>query len=126
MTNYVGFGEAIALFFKNYTNFSGRSSRSEYWWIVVFNILVSIAFSVLMVAMQEYASTISVISLLYSLAFFIPGLALFIRRLHDTGRNGWYMLIALIPIVGAILLFIRLVKGSDDRNEWGPPPGQTR
>lgn len=101
---YVGFGKAIGLFFKNYVNFKGRASRSEYWWVYLFNSLIS---SVL--------SWIPYIGWLISLALLIPGIALCIRRMHDVGKCWAF---ALIPIYNLILAF----QESDGDNKWGPGP----
>lgn len=107
----VGFGEAIKLFFVNYTNFRGRSTKSEYWWAFLFNFLVSMV-----------TSKIPVIGGIISLALWIPGLSLGVRRLHDTGKKWTYMLIGLIPLVGVILLIIQYCKDSDGDNQWGSAP----
>lgn len=107
----VSFGEAIKLFFANYTNFTGRSTKSEYWWAFLFNFLVSMV-----------TSRIPVIGGLISVALLIPGLSVGVRRLHDTGKKWTYMLIGLIPLVGTILLIIQYCKDSDGDNQWGPAP----
>ena len=107
----VSFGEAIKLFFANYTNFTGRSTKSEYWWAFLFNFLVS-----------AVASNIPIIGPIATLALLIPGLAVGVRRLHDTGKKWTYIFIGLIPLVGAILLIIQYCKDSDGDNQWGPAP----
>lgn len=117
MNGKVSFGEAIKLFFKNYTNFSGRSSRSEYWWVMLFNMIISAIFTII---------TIPVLTGLWSLVTLIPGLALAIRRLHDVGKSGWFLLIGLIPLVGVIILLVQYLKESEPANNWGPAPGQDR
>ena len=111
----VGFVDAIKLFFKNYANFSGRSTRAEYWWIYLLNILVGVVLSVIPFGVYLSAA--------WSLVTLIPGLAVAIRRMHDVGKSGWYLLMALIPLVGAILVLIMLLTKSGPRNEWGPTPG---
>ena len=107
----VGFGEAIKLFFVRYADFKGRSSRSEYWWAYLFNLLVS---SVL--------GSIPVLGGIVGLGLLIPGLALCVRRLHDTGKRWTFMLWSLLPLAGAIILLIQVCKESDGDNEWGPAP----
>ena len=107
----VGFGEAIKLFFSNYTNFTGRSTKSEYWWAFLFNYLVSLT-----------TSWIPVIGSIVALGLLIPGIAVGVRRLHDTGKKWTYMFIGLIPLVGAILLIIQYCKDSEGDNQWGPAP----
>lgn len=102
----------------NYANFNGRARRQEYWMFVLFNLLISIGANII-----DYVLGTSFISLLYSLAVFIPGLAVSVRRLHDTGKSGWMMLIALIPIIGAIWLIVLFAtEGDMGPNKYGPDP----
>ncbi len=107
----VSFGDAIKLFFANYTNFAGRSRRSEYWWAYLFNMLASSVLSV-----------IPVIGWIASIALLIPGLSLSVRRLHDVGKSGWYLLFSLIPLFGAIYLLVLFCSDSGPDNQWGPNP----
>lgn len=109
----VGFMEAVKLFFKNYTNFSGRSRRSEYWWFCLFNMIVSFLLNLIL----------SDIAGLWTLVILVPTLSLVVRRLHDIGKSGWWYLIALIPLVGGIILLVWFCKDSDPQtNQWGPSP----
>ena len=107
----VGFGEAIKLFFVNYVNFTGRSTASEYWYAYLFNFLVSLC-----------TSWIPVVGQLISLGLLIPGLAVGIRRLHDTGKHWYYIFMGLIPLAGFIILIVQYCKESDADNQWGPAP----
>lgn len=107
----VSFGEAIKLFFVNYVNFTGRSTKSEYWWAVLFNVLVSLG-----------TAWIPGVGMLVSLAFLIPGLSLCIRRLHDIGKSWVWYLMGLIPLAGFIILIVFFCKDSDGDNQWGPAP----
>ena len=108
----VSFPEAMKLFFVRYADFKGRSRRSEYWWAALgIGILGSVIGSVL-----------PDLSWIWTLAVLIPGLALCVRRLHDTGRSGWYYLFILIPLVGHILLLIWFCGDSTGTNRWGPNP----
>lgn len=107
---YVGFGQAITLFFKNYANFTGRASKSEYWWAFLFQSLA---------AMIVY---IPVIGWLAWLGLIIPNISISIRRLHDTGRSWCYYLLTLIPIAGIIIMITLYLKPSDYDNQWGPGP----
>ena len=102
---HVGFMDAIKLFFQNYAKFDGRSTKSEYWWSVLFCFLIGL---------------IPVVSYVAALAVFVPGLAICVRRLHDTGKSWTYMLMGLIPIAGGIILLIQMCKDSDYDNQWGP------
>ncbi len=103
--------------FKNYADFSGRARRSAYWYFVLFNILFSIGANIV----DAVLGTIFV-GVAYALVAFIPGLALSIRRLHDTTRSGWWLLIALVPIIGFIVLLVFFVEDSHPANEYGPNP----
>ena len=116
----IDFGEAIKRALTiNYCNFNGRASRSEYWWFILFQFIVGAALGLILGS----GTTAQVISGLVNLAFFLPGLGLCVRRLHDIGKSGWYVLLALIPLVGAIILIIWYTKPSlPYPNEYGPVP----
>lgn len=103
------FINSIKLFFINYTNFSGRTTKKEYWWAFLFQFIVSMVLT-----------PISYIGPLISLALLIPGIAINVRRLHDVGKKGTYLFVALIPVAGIILLLIQYCKDSDEDNQWGP------
>ncbi len=114
--------EWYKLVFQRYAEFDGRSRRSEYWYFVLFNFLISLSISV--VSEFIFNNTfIGVTGVLYSLAVFIPSLAVTIRRLHDSGRSGWFILLPLIPVIGAIVLIVFLATDSQPgSNQWGPNP----
>lgn len=115
------FGQAIASGFQNYVTFSGRAARSEYWYWVLFVILVSIATYALDAVIFPDSET-GPINLLAGLALFLPGLAVGIRRLHDLDRTGWWFLIA-FTIIGLVLLFVwACMKGTAGPNRFGPEP----
>jgi uncharacterized membrane protein YhaH (DUF805 family) len=103
---------------RNWNNFSGRTRRSGYWYTVLANIIVAVVFGIL----TSIAGIFGILSTLYSLAFLVPGLALTIRRLHDAGKSGWWLLIYLVPLVGWILLLVWLCTDSVPDNQWGPNP----
>lgn len=107
----VGFVEAVRLFFENYFNFTGRATKSEYWWAFLFNFVVSFVLG-----------NIPYIGTLLSLVLLIPGLSVCVRRLHDTGKSWVYYLWNLLPLVGSIILIVQLCKDSDGPNQWGPVP----
>lgn len=111
-TKPVGFGEAIKLFFVNYVNFEGRTTRSEYWWAFLFSYLVGIAAGML-------GAVIPYFSMLVSLGMFLPGLSMNVRRLHDIGKPWPYLLMGLIPLAGPIILIVFYCKPSDGDNAWG-------
>jgi len=113
---------------KNYAKFCGRARRREYWYFTLFNILFSLAFLTLDILSGTLHRSMGfgLLMGLYTLAVFIPGLAVFIRRLHDTGRSGWWILIAFVPLLGAITLFIFTVLDSEPgTNKYGPNPKKT-
>lgn len=112
------FSEAISDGFNRYVDFSGRSSRSAYWYWVLFAFLVSLGASVL----DQIIGTGFVIGGLLSLALFLPGLAVLVRRLHDVGRSGWWVLILLLPLIGFIVILVFALTESQPPNEWGPAP----
>ena len=119
---------SVKLFFKNYVNFSGRSTRSEYWWYILFNFIVCFvllfvgsAFSV-NTGINAYSANFIYNNYVYDIwliATFIPSIALNVRRLHDTGRSWLYLLATFIPIVGSFLVLIWLAQPSDGDNMWG-------
>ena len=110
------FVEAVkTVLLENYCNFNGRASRSEYWWYALFAGLLSV-----IVTLVFESDTISG---LLSLALLLPGLGVCVRRLHDIGKSGWLVLLALIPLIGAIILIVWYVKPSDPyTNEYGEEP----
>lgn len=104
---------------KKYTVFTGRAGRKEFWFFVLFNIIAYIILS----ALDAFLGTMGVLGLLYSLAVLLPGLAVSVRRLHDTNRSGWWVLIGIIPLIGFIVLFVFAVMDSDHAdNQYGPEP----
>lgn len=115
----VGFVDAVKLFFGNYANFSGRSRRSEYFWIILFNWLVSFALGLVLSGAPDIYTMLSGV---YSLATLVPGLALAVRRLHDVGKKGTYLLWCL-TIIGVIPVLVAVFKDSDPNpNQFGPSP----
>lgn len=110
---------------KKYADFSGRARRKEYWMFVLFSGIFSIVATVLdnVLGLTFATASSGLISALYALALLIPSLALGVRRLHDVGKSGWMLLLILIPIVGAIWIFVLSVMDSDSgENKYGPNP----
>ncbi len=112
---------------RNYAGFSGRAQRKEYWMFFLFNLVISWVLGFLdgMMGLTwgEGVGAMGMTSGLYSLFILIPSLAVGVRRLHDIGRSGWSMLIALIPLVGAIILIVWFAKeGDHGTNKYGPDP----
>jgi uncharacterized membrane protein YhaH (DUF805 family) len=118
----MNFTEAITSGFQNYFNFSARAQRSAYWYWVLFAVLVSIVAS--LIDRIAFSRTgVSGVSALANLAILVPGIAVAVRRLHDTDRSGWWILLFLIPLIGAIILIIWFCSGgTDGANRFGPNP----
>lgn len=115
----VSFSQAIRLFFSNYANFSGRSRRSEYWFACLFLWLISVAMNYLAAASGLFAA----VSYIWGLATLVPGISLSVRRLHDVGKSGLYLLWALLPIAGWIIVIVQYAKDSQpEANQYGPNP----
>ncbi len=117
----VSFGEAIKrAIVLNYCNFSGRASRSEYWWYVLFTAILSGIISLIFAGSQN---ALTIVSGIVNLILLLPGLGLCVRRLHDTNRSGWWLLIGLIPLAGWIVLIIWYCQDSQrGDNQYGPEP----
>ena len=117
---------------KKYAVFSGRARRKEFWYFELFNFIIYIVLSLPQILLPLLAPSLSlilllfgfgVLSFLYSLAVLIPSIAVTVRRLHDTGRSGWWIFIGLIPLVGGIILLIYMVSDSQaGTNLYGPSP----
>ncbi|MBI1285553.1 MAG: DUF805 domain-containing protein [Thiobacillus sp.] len=110
---------------QKYAVFSGRARRKEYWMFFLFNVIISIILAVVdrMTGMFSEASGVGVFESIYGLAILLPSLAVAVRRLHDTDRSGWWLLIGLIPVIGAIVLLVFLVQDSKPgHNQYGPNP----
>ncbi len=105
------FTESIKTCFTKYATFDGRASRSEFWWWSLFTFLASAA-----------AGLISgTLSQLFSLAVLLPSLAVSARRLHDTDRSAWFLLLWFIPVFGWIVLLIWAIQHGKEPNRYGPP-----
>lgn len=114
----MSFVDAVRSVLTQYAVFSGRSRRSEYWFYTLFAIVVSIV-----AAQIDAALGVQFVSIVLALGLFLPGLGVSIRRLHDTGRSGWWLLIGLVPIVGLIVLIVFYVQDSQPTvNAYGPSP----
>ncbi len=106
---------------KKYAVFSGRARRKEYWMFFLFNIIIAIVIGI-MSAVLETMALFALFSL-YSLAIIIPGIAVFVRRLHDIGKSGWWFLIGFVPAIGGIILLVFMCLGGDEgENQYGPNP----
>ena len=113
---------------KKYATFSGRAQRAEYWYFFLFYILTFIGLSFIHGITGTFSEEagIGLLGGLYSLAILIPSLAVGVRRLHDTGRSGWWLLVGIIPLIGAIVLLIFFVQDSvPGDNLYGSNPKAT-
>lgn len=97
------FGQSVKTCFGKYATFSGRASRSEFWWFWLFQFILS------------WTVIVHIIS-------FIPALAVMVRRLHDTGRSAWNILWALVPFIGQLIVILLLLGASQGDNQYGPAP----
>jgi uncharacterized membrane protein YhaH (DUF805 family) len=121
----MGFGEAVQAGFRIYVNFSGRASLPELWYWVLFTILGGIVASILDVLLFWSATSTSLLSDVFGLATLLPGIAVVVRRLHDTDRSGWWYLLILIPLVGIIILIVWCAgRGTPGDNRFGPAPAR--
>jgi uncharacterized membrane protein YhaH (DUF805 family) len=115
------------LVLQKYADFNGRARRKEYWMYFLFYIIFCIPAILLdnLLGLAFDGIGYGFIYLIYALAMLIPSLAVTVRRLHDTGKSGWMVLISLIPIIGSIwLLVLMLIDGDPGSNEYGPSPKQ--
>lgn len=126
----IGFRDAVRICLKEkYASFEGRATRSEYWYFALFYFLVLIAGAIVGGILGALFSggdenvTMSVTCVVYglvALSVVCPAISVFVRRLHDTGRSGWWYWLALVPYVGGIVLFVFTLLGSQERdNEYG-------
>ena len=126
----MSFGEAVRSFWSNYATFRGRSRRSEYWWIQLFLVLTNLAVAAVDLALMngDIDRFIAnggggIVGLIWILVTIVPALAVLVRRLHDTGKSGWWVLIGFVPFVGTIVLFVFSVLDSDaGDNKYGESP----
>lgn len=110
---------------KKYLVFEGRARRKEYWFFILFNILIGIGLAIIdnMTGTLNAETGTGLLSGIYSLAVLIPTIAVAIRRLHDTDRSGWWLLLAFVPLIGGLVLLVFFVlDGTPGSNRFGPSP----
>jgi uncharacterized membrane protein YhaH (DUF805 family) len=129
----MGFGDAVKSVFSKYATFSGRARRSELWFWALFLAVVAVALSILVnttggltidleTMAISYGATYWIASLV-NLALLLPGIAVTVRRLHDTDRSGFWWFIGLVPLAGPIVLLVFTVQdGTPGDNRFGPSP----
>jgi uncharacterized membrane protein YhaH (DUF805 family) len=145
----MSFGQAIKSVFSQYATFTGRARRSEYWWFQLFSFLVSLPVQIFFFVMYlaafapvfenadsngQYSEAaiedidwglfvIGVVpTIIVGLVFFLPSLAVLVRRLHDTGRSGWWYFISLVPGASIVLFVFAVLEGEPHDNQYGPDP----
>jgi uncharacterized membrane protein YhaH (DUF805 family) len=112
----VGYWKRVVL--ERYAQFQGRSGRAEFWWYFLAALIIGIVFNILIAVSNVFF----VLYVIYGLAVLIPGLAVGVRRLHDTDKTGWWLLIAFIPLVGLIVLIVFwATDGTPGPNRYGLP-----
>jgi uncharacterized membrane protein YhaH (DUF805 family) len=129
----MSFTAALASFWSKYATFTGRSRRSEYWFIQLFLVITNLVAAVVDLYLMEWDFDRfiangggGIVGLVWIAVTLVPTLAVLVRRLHDTGRTGWWALFILLPIVGAIVLLVITVIDSDaGANAYGPSPKAT-
>lgn len=102
---------------KQYADFKGRTTRKEYWMFILFYLIFNIV-----AALIDNMLVTEMFSIILGLALFVPSISIAARRLHDTGRSGWWQLISLIPIIGLIVLIVFLAQKGQDDNDYGNKP----
>jgi uncharacterized membrane protein YhaH (DUF805 family) len=110
---------------RKYATFEGRARRKEYWYFALGNFVAIVALSVvdMVIGTFDEKAGIGLLSGLYTLAVFVPGIAVSVRRLHDTNRSGWWLLISLVPLVGwLVMLVFACIDSQPGGNQYGPNP----
>ena len=115
--------------FDNYANFSGRASRSEYWYFMLCNFLIIIAllicFGISVALFGGFGMLFIVVYVIYAFGILLPNIGVLVRRLHDVNKSGWFYFVALIPLVGGIWLLVMLfTEGDHGQNDYGADPKQ--
>ena len=127
----MGFSDAVQnVLMNNYANLNGRASRSEYWWFVLFNLIVNIVTFVIDLTLGSMITyDMGYVGLIAFLALLLPSVSVSVRRLHDIGKSGWWILLAIIPIVNFIGIFVIIVftimEGEEQPNQYGNVPTNT-
>lgn len=114
--------------YKRYADFRGRSGRSEYWLFFLLIVIVSIAYSILVTLAGSPDNPLALVAslavMVFMLGSLVPSLAVAFRRLHDTNRSAWWMLIAFLPVIGGLILLVfYCLPGTPGENRFGPPAG---
>ncbi len=114
---------------NKYADFKGRATRAEYWYFVLFYIILSLVAGFLdaLINPDNFNAGMGIISTIYMFALLVPSIAVAVRRLHDTNKSGWWILIGFIPIIGTIWFIVLMVKDSTSgTNKYGPNPKEKK
>ncbi len=104
---------------QRFAKFDGRAGRAEFWWYVLANVVVYVALAIL----AQISALFLILYFVYALAMIVPSIAVAIRRLHDTDKSGWLLLIGLVPLIGAIILLVfYAIEGTNGPNQYGAAP----
>ncbi len=115
--------EWYMLALRRYVDFAGRSRRREYWFFALGNVIIAIVLMLIERMLGMASGGYGILTIIFELAILVPSIAVSIRRLHDTGRSGWWILIAFVPILGAlVLLYFMLLDSEPGMNAYGPNP----
>jgi uncharacterized membrane protein YhaH (DUF805 family) len=106
---------------RSYADFNGRSRRSEYWHFLLVNLIVALVLGFADFVVRKIVG-FGLLGTIYALAVLVPGIAVSIRRLHDTDRSGWWLLLAFVPIIGLVLIWFMAEEGSAGTNRYGQNP----
>jgi len=109
---------------KKYAVFSGRARRAEYWYFALFSFIISILLWVIGAFLAKISGLpwMALLGFIYMIAIILPSIAVSVRRLHDTDRSGWWVLIGFVPVVSLILLYFMVIDGNPAENKYGPNP----
>jgi uncharacterized membrane protein YhaH (DUF805 family) len=130
-THMMSFTDAVQnVLMNNYANWDGRASRSEYWWFFLFVFILQLIALPIDIIVLGYdimdPGAIQIVGVIAGIAFFFPSLCVGIRRLHDLGKSGWWLLIVLIPLLGAVVFFVFMAtEGEQQPNQYGNVPTNT-
>jgi len=111
----MGFVDAVKSVYGNYANFKGRASRSEFWWFVLFYMIVATVLNMVAAGMGKAGGIIGIIYLIFVLGTLVPYIAVAVRRVHDSDKVGWWILLPLYN------LYLYIIKGTDGPNRFGDP-----
>jgi len=113
----MSFADAIKHVLTNYVGFTGRALRSEYWYWVLFYLVVYFVLFLI----DSSVLQMRVLTTLFSLGVLLPAIAVTVRRMHDTDRSGWWVLLSLVPLVGLVVVYWAAIEGTPGANRFGPP-----